>query len=147
MLYLACKINTFMKKIFLPIMAAALLVACGSNESKQTTEANDNSGNTESTSSTDVSDNPDYQKGLALVAKNDCLTCHKVDEKLIGPPYRDVADKYAGIPNRDSIVKHLADKIISGGTGVWGQVAMTPHPGISEPDAEAMVKYVLLLKK
>ncbi len=139
-----------MKKILLPIMAIALLTSCGSGGSNQGTEANDNTTNTENTdnsTSTDISDNPDYQKGLALIAKNDCLTCHKVDEKLIGPPYREVADKYADIPNRDSIVKHLADKIISGGTGVWGQVAMTPHPGISEPDAEAMVKYVLLLKK
>ncbi|MCZ2460389.1 MAG: c-type cytochrome [Chitinophagales bacterium] len=139
-----------MKKILLPIMAIALLTSCGSGGSNEGTEANDNTTNTENTdnsASTDISDNPDYQSGLALVAKNDCLTCHKVDEKLIGPPYREVADKYAGIPNRDSIVKHLADKIISGGTGVWGQVAMTPHPGISEPDAEAMVKYILLLKK
>ncbi|MBS1918794.1 MAG: c-type cytochrome [Bacteroidetes bacterium] len=140
-----------MKKILVSILVIALLTACGSNSSKEngTTTENGGSGNTtESTAnSNDLSSNPDYQKGLALIAKNDCLTCHKIDEKLIGPPYRDVADKYAGIANRDSIVKHLADKVISGGTGVWGQVAMTPHPNISEADAEAIVKYIFLLKK
>jgi len=80
-----------------------------------------------------------------LIGKSDCLTCHKVDDILIGPPYRKVAEKYAGMP--DTIISHLASKIISGGKGVWGEVPMTPHPAISKSDAEAMVKYVLLLKK
>ena len=81
---------------------------------------------------------------MGLIAKSDCLTCHKVDEKLTGPPYRDVANKYADLP--DTIVTHLADKIRSGGSGVWGEIMMLPHPAISQADAEAMVKYILLLK-
>lgn len=95
--------------------------------------------------STGLSKNPDYQKGLALVAKSNCLTCHNVDEKLTGPPYREVADKYADMP--DTIISHLAKKIIEGGNGIWGQIFMTPHPDISQADAEAMVKYILMLKK
>jgi cytochrome c len=91
-----------------------------------------------------LSDNPDYQKGLALVGKSDCLTCHKVDEKNIGPSYRDVAAKYE---NTDENVKMLAGKIIKGGSGVWGAIPMTPHPALSQEDAEALAKYVLLLKK
>lgn len=126
-----------MKKIVLPIIALALLTACGSNDAKEKGET------TESTN--DISQNPDYQKGLALVTKNDCFTCHKIDEPLTGPPYREVANKYAGMP--DTIVQHLAKKVISGGAGNWGQIFMTPHPGVSEADAEAMVKYILLLKK
>ena len=55
----------------------------------------------------DVTTNPDYQKGLALIASNDCLTCHKVDEKVTGPAYRDVANKY---DNTDANVKMLARK-------------------------------------
>lgn len=111
--------------------------SCGGSDSKK--ESNDN-GNT-----ADVSKNPDYQKGLALVSKSNCLTCHKVDEKLTGPPYREVANKYAGMS--DTIITHLAKKIMNGGNGVWGEIFMTPHPDISQTDAEAMVKYILLLKK
>lgn len=92
----------------------------------------------------DLTVNPDYQKGQAIIAKNDCLTCHKVDEKLIGPTYREVANKYAG--TSDTIVPYLAHKIMKGGTGTWGQVPMAAHPNLSEADAIALVKYVLLFK-
>ena len=47
----------------------------------------------------------------------------------------------------DTIVSHLAGKIITGGSGVWGPALMTPHPTVSKEDAEAMVRYILLLKK
>lgn len=129
-----------MKKFTVIILVLGLCVAysCGSG--------NENKENTSGTSGeNDLSNNPVYQKGLALVSKNDCFTCHKIDGTLTGPPYREVADKYAGMP--DTIVTHLAKKVISGGTGVWGQVFMTPHPGVSLEDAEAMVRYILLLKK
>ena len=116
-----------------------LIVACNNNASN-----NNNSDTTASTSSTnDVTTNPDYQKGLALIASNDCLTCHKVDEKVTGPAYRDVANKY---DNTDENVKMLAQKVIKGGSGNWGNVPMTPHPALAEADAEQMVKYVLLLR-
>lgn len=81
--------------------------------------------------------------GKALIAKSDCLTCHKEDAKVIGPAYKDVAKKY---PNTDENVKKLAAKIIAGGSGVWGQIPMTAHPQVSQGDAEAMVKYILSLK-
>ena len=92
-----------------------------------------------------LSSNPDYQKGLELIGRYQCIACHKVDEKLTGPTYREVANKYAGAD--DAQVSSLADKIIKGGFGVWGEVPMTPHPNVSEEDAKAMVKYILLLKK
>lgn len=126
-----------MKKILLPAIALVFLAACGSNSAKEKGET------TESTN--DISQNPDYQKGLALVSKNDCFTCHKIDDPLTGPKYRDVANKYAN--TSDTIVQYLAQKIIHGGSGNWGEVPMTPHPGVSQADAEAMVKYILLLKK
>ncbi len=135
-----------MKRIIFPLAVLVLMTSCGDN--KSTEEKKETSTGTTETSTPaepSVSDNPDYQKGLGLVAKSDCLTCHKVDEPLTGPTYRDVANKYAGMP--DTIVTHLAKKIITGGAGVWGQVAMTPHPTVSQEDAEAMVKYILLLKK
>ena len=93
----------------------------------------------------DISSNPDYKKGLALVAANDCLTCHTVSQTATGPAYADIAAKYAGA--EDSVITRLVQTIIKGGSGNWGQVPMTPHPNLSEEDAKAMVKYVLLLKK
>lgn len=93
----------------------------------------------------DITQSPDYQKGLEAITKSDCFTCHKIDEKLTGPSYRDVADKYAGMP--DTIIGHLAGKVIHGGGGVWGEVPMVGHPTLSKEEAEVMVKYILLLKK
>ena len=131
-----------MKRIALVMASAMVFAACGGGASKQETPKTTTS---ETPATADLSDNPDYKAGLALIGGSDCLTCHKVDEKLNGPAYRDVANKYAGAP--DTIVQHLAGKIIKGGNGVWGEIMMTPHPSLSEADAEAMVKYVLLLKK
>ncbi len=127
-----------MKKLF-GICLIALAVACGSNEDKSapSTEVKKETN--------DLSANPDYQKGLALIGANDCLTCHKVNEASTGPAYADIAAKYAGAD--DAKIKEVAGKIIAGGSGVWGQVPMTPHPALAEDDAIAMVKYVLLLKK
>ena len=62
-----------------------------------------------------TSDNPVYQRGLEITANSDCFTCHKIDEKNIGPAWRDVANKYAG---QDTAVEYLAHKIINGGSGV-----------------------------
>lgn len=135
-----------MKKILIPF-SLMFFVACNSSSDTKTdtaTTTTQEAPKTETPATTDLSSNPVYQKGLELYAKNDCGTCHKVDEKLTGPAYADVANKYANAP--DTIVTHLAKKVIAGGTGVWGQVPMTPHPNLSEADAEALVKYVLLLK-
>lgn len=129
-----------MKKVLGTIAAVVFLMACGGNKESKTTDAT----TTASTSSNSLSDNPDYKKGVELIGKSDCLTCHKVNEKNIGPAYKEVAAKYE---NTDANVKMLADKIIKGGSGNWGNIPMTPHPALSQADAEALVKYILLLKK
>ncbi|MGB4399899.1 MAG: c-type cytochrome [Daejeonella sp.] len=90
-----------------------------------------------------TSNNADIKKGEALISKSDCLACHKVDAKLLGPSYKEVAAKYA---NNASTVSQLANKIKSGGSGVWGAVPMSPHPALSDDDAKAMVRYILSLK-
>lgn len=131
-----------MKKILITCMAAATILACNSGSDSTSTDSGAAAPSASET--TDITANPDYQKGLELVAKNDCLTCHQVNDKLTGPPYAEVAAKYAGMP--DTIVTHLAGKIIHGGSGVWGEIPMTAHPDLSMEDAEAMVRYVLLLK-
>jgi len=86
----------------------------------------------------------EYEKGNQLIAQSDCLTCHKVSEKLVGPAYVEIAKKYNGDTGK---ADYLAGKIIKGGAGVWGEVPMTPHPGLSEDDAKEMAKYVLSLNK
>ena len=138
-----------MKKIFTILSITMIAYACG-NQDAAKTDGETNAQTTEPASEPatpavqDVTENPDYQKGLELIAKSDCLTCHKVEEKAIGPAYRDVANKYT---NDDQTVKMLAGKVIKGGAGVWGQIPMTPHPTLAPEDAEQMVKYILLLKK
>jgi cytochrome c len=135
-----------MKKLLLIPVALLSLIACNNNSSS-TEEKKDTGTTTTNTApaEVDISANPDYKAGLALIAKNDCLTCHSVNDKINGPAYKDVANKYANAG--DTIVTHLAKKIIAGGSGVWGEIPMTPHPTVSQADAEQMVKYVLLLKK
>ncbi len=130
-----------MKKYLVSITLLTFIAACGGGTG--TENKSDTTATTETRATTDISENPDYKAGLALIGKSDCLTCHKVSEKLIGPAYKDVAMKYAG---QDTAVKYLAGKIIKGGSGIWGTVPMTPHPQLSEADAEQMVKYILLLK-
>ena len=83
-----------------------------------------------------------YEKGAQLIKSSDCLSCHQEKVKVVGPSYVDVAKKYK--PTDDNI-NQLADKVIKGGKGVWGDIPMTPHPSVSDQDAREMVKYVLSL--
>jgi len=133
-----------LKKYFVTAAVFALIAAACNNSSNSTNNADSSASTTAVTpKEDDLSSNPDYTKGLTLVTSNDCFTCHKIDEKVTGPAYRDVANKY---DNTDANVKMLAGKIISGGSGIWGPAAMTPHPALAEADAEQMVKYILLLR-
>lgn len=89
-----------------------------------------------------VAPNTSGDPGLTLIEGADCLACHKIDAKLIGPSYQDVAVKYT-----EKDIDQLAQKIIDGGKGNWGDIPMTPHEGLSKDDAQQMVKYILSLKK
>ena len=81
-------------------------------------------------------------EGLALIEGADCLTCHKMDVRVVGPSYQEVADKYT-----EGDLDMLASKIIEGGKGNWGEIPMTPHAGMSKENAKKMVEYILTLKK
>ena len=81
---------------------------------------------------------------LTLLQNQIVFTCHKLREKLIGPSYGDVANKY---PNTPETIDTLSNRIIHGAKGIWGTVAMAAHPAITKADAEKMVKYILLLKE
>ncbi len=136
-----------MKKITIVCLFVAGIYACNNGGSDkpattETTPATTTPAATE-TAKADPTDSPEFQKGLALVKGSDCVTCHKIDEKVIGPAFREIANKY---PNNAATLDTLAHKVIAGGQGNWGSVPMLAHPQVSLADAKAMVTYVLLLK-
>jgi cytochrome c len=75
-------------------------------------------------------------------AKN-CMACHAVANKVVGPAYKDVAAKYAG--QKDAEDK-LVQKVLKGGSGVWGAIPMPANPQVSEAEAHTLVKWVLSQK-
>jgi cytochrome c len=84
----------------------------------------------------------DIAAGQLLLGKSDCVGCHSVQNKMVGPAYVTIAQKY---PMTEANVTALSQKIINGGSGQWGQIPMTPHPAITSPDARKIVKYILSL--
>ena len=78
-----------------------------------------------------------------LAQKKNCMACHAVDKKLVGPAYKDVAAKYAG--QKDAVDK-LAEKVMKGGSGVWGPVPMPANPQVTAAEARQLVQWILTLK-
>ena len=78
-----------------------------------------------------------------LAQKKNCMACHAVDKKLVGPSYKEVAAKYAG--QKDAADK-LAQKVIKGGAGTWGPVPMPANAQVSEAEAKQLVQWVLSTK-
>lgn len=130
-----------MKKYLLAITACGMLACGGNNEKEKTYESAETLADKQLTSQ--PAQTEPQAEGRDLIAGSDCVACHKDDEKLIGPAYKDVAQKYE--PN-DTTITYLANKIIKGGSGNWGDIPMTPHPQFSEEDAKKMVRYILSLK-
>ena len=77
---------------------------------------------------------------LDLAKKNNCLSCHAVDQKMVGPAFIDIPKQYAG---DKAAAKMLAAKIKGGSKGVWGQITMPPNPNVKDADAEALAKWIL----
>jgi cytochrome c len=78
-----------------------------------------------------------------LAKKHNCLVCHQIDKKVVGPAYKDVAAKYA---NDKTAEAKLFEKVKKGGVGVWGQVPMPPNSSVPDADVKALVKWILSLK-
>lgn len=140
----------------LAIFACTAIIACGgpsstgpeadstsaANQSavaQNTNAAQDTAGNIGTGNKGSVGSNP--PRAVELLAQSDCLTCHKVRDKLIGPSYEEIAKTYQ---SKDT--DKLVAKIIKGGSGSFGNVPMTPHPTLSEEDAKEMVQYILSIK-
>ena len=84
----------------------------------------------------------DAAKAKQLATKYNCLACHAVDKKLVGPPYQDVAKKYKG---DKSAAEKLAGKIKAGGSGVWGAIPMPPN-NVPDADIKTLVDWILSLE-
>ncbi len=77
-----------------------------------------------------------------LAQSSNCLACHSVDKKVIGPAFMDIAAKYK---DDSAAADMLVDKVKNGGTGNWGEIPMPPNPAISDEDARTLVEWVLSL--
>ena len=79
-----------------------------------------------------------------LAKSKGCMACHAVDKKMVGPSYRDIAEKYAGDVRA---IDTLSIKIKKGGSGVWGPIPMPPHSHVSDADIKSLAKWVLSTNK
>jgi cytochrome c len=129
------------KAILFLLMGSTAVIAC--NSSGSSTEAK-----TDTTAAVAAPAATADSKGLEMIGASDCTTCHRLHKETagvaIGPSYSEVAKKYS--PAADTTVDRLVNKIISGGSGVWGTVPMTPHPALPPADVKIMVTYILSLK-
>lgn len=129
-----------MHKNLISVAIIALVAsACGS---KSETQATEDYGTPTTESAPITADENLVAQGAALVKKSDCNTCHHVTNTLVGPAHTEVAKKYE-FTNEN--IELMADRIINGSSGIWGQVMMTPHPDVSRDDALKMARYVLSL--
>ena len=83
------------------------------------------------------------QDAAALAKAKNCMACHAIDKKLVGPAYKDVAAKYKG---DKAAADKLATKVIKGGSGVWGAMPMPANPQVNEAEAKQLVAWVLSQK-
>ncbi len=120
-----------MKKLFFTGAISLLAFSCSKKENSEIKPSSEGSAPI----ATSVS-------GQSLIEASDCMSCHNTSERMIGPSYQEIAGKYS-----DKDIEMLASKIIEGGSGVWGNVPMQPHPQVSKADAKKMVEYILKQKK
>lgn len=134
-----------MKTSFFTALLIVMAVSCSDKKNIETVDTKDTaseiSAENNSESANIASQSPVVQ-GKELVESSDCRSCHQADSKLIGPSYQDIAAKYS-----DKNLDLLAQKIIEGGKGNWGEIPMAPHVGLSKEDAQKMVKYILSQRK
>jgi cytochrome c len=79
----------------------------------------------------------------ALATSKNCMACHAVDKKIVGPAYKDVAAKYKG---DKAAADKLATKIMKGGSGVWGAIPMPANPQVNDAEAKKLAAWILSAK-
>ncbi len=78
-----------------------------------------------------------------LAKSKNCMSCHSVDAKILGPSFKDIAKKYAGDKTAEA---KLATKVMKGGSGVWGAIPMPANAQVSDAEAKTLVKWILSVK-
>ncbi|MBB5623999.1 cytochrome c [Pedobacter cryoconitis] len=132
-----------MKKTLLILGCISLAIAsCGNPGS--TTEGSTTAASTDTETTVKAQTPSEMLPGEKLIATADCIGCHNKTQKVIGPAYVDIAAKY---PSSEENINKLADVVIAGSKGTWGDLPMTPHPNLSKEDAKQMVTWILSLKK
>lgn len=131
------------------LVSVLALVSCGGSQGNDkpaadTTTTTAQSADTGSAATGSVAEHTGHP-GYAIMKQNDCRTCHNIDKPLTGPSFVMIAARYDS--TKAGTVEHLAKKVISGGTGSFGTIPMTPHAALSEKDAETLVRYVLSYKQ
>lgn len=129
-------------KIFASFILLSFLSACGAGTG-ETSKSDSAIGLQPIVNAGGTNIDSANEPGSRLIAANDCLTCHKLNQKDFGPSYQQIANRYE---NNQGNVENLADKIIKGGKGLWGQNEMKPHPNVTEPQAQEMARYILSLR-
>ncbi len=124
-----------MKRLFLTGIIGLCLISCSKKENVPVDEASPEK-------TVDAGAAKGNLSGDQIIESLDCSGCHAVNERMIGPSYQEIADKYS-----EKDIELLASKVIEGGSGVWGNVPMSPHPQVSKEEAQKMVEYILTLKK
>lgn len=124
-----------MKKILLAGTLGLMIISCSKKEN--TAEV---ASSSEATAVSEPAQS--HLSGDQIMETLDCSGCHSVNERMIGPSYKEIAGKYT-----EKDTELLASKIIEGGSGVWGSVPMAAHPQVSKEDAKKMVEYILSQKK
>jgi cytochrome c len=124
-----------MKKLLLIGMVGLLILSCSKKENTEVPEVSSETAAVSEPAKANLS-------GDQIIETLDCSGCHSVNERMIGPSYKEIAEKYS-----EKDIELLASKIIEGGSGVWGGVPMAAHPQVSKEDAKKMVEYILSQKK
>jgi cytochrome c len=75
----------------------------------------------------------------ALAKKHNCLACHQVDKKVVGPAYKEIAKKYKG----QNVAAKLMEKVKKGGSGAWGPIPMPPNAAVPDADVKKLVDWIL----
>lgn len=129
-----------MKQLVSIIICVALFGACTTKQGRKKGSATSGTDSLINTSGTVAPE--EFREGARLITVNDCLTCHQLEKKTVGPSYREIARKY---PHSEGNVDNLVISIIRGSRNIWGPQVMTPHPEVPVKDAQAMVRYIFSL--
>ena len=103
----------------------------------------DTPGNAESAY---LSGSSEHAAGLSLIQKSDCLNCHAVDRRVVGPSFTEIAMRYAKEDDQEEAIRTTANRIVNGSSKVWGEIPMLPHASLTHEQAASMVRWVYALK-